>query len=117
MTTSIMRSMTSLASPIAPPCLDGHDPTTAAGAPSCRRAPAPYPRKRAAQKRRSVARGLWSALEPHHEHVYVNFLMDEGEDRVREAYGPQKYDRLKALKRRDDSDNVLRKNQNVRPGV
>ena len=28
------------------------------------------------------ARGLWSALEPHHQNVYVNFLM-EGEERIR----------------------------------
>ena len=30
----------------------------------------------------------------------MNFLMEEGEERVREAYGAAKYDRLKALKRR-----------------
>lgn len=48
--------------------------------------------------------------------VYVNFLMDEGEDRIRQAYRAEKYDRLKALKRRDDPDNFFRINQNIPPG-
>jgi FAD binding domain/Berberine and berberine like len=65
---------------------------------------------------REWAQGLWSALEPHHTSVYVNFLMDEGEERIRAAYGPQKYDRLKALKRRCDPDNFFRLNQNIPPG-
>ena len=39
--------------------------------------------------------------------------MDEGKERVREAYGPAKYDRLQALKRRYDPDNALRLNQNI----
>jgi hypothetical protein len=62
---------------------------------------------------RKWARGLWSALEPHHQNVYVNFLMEEGEERVRQAYGAAKYDRLKALKRRYDPDNFFRLNQNI----
>jgi hypothetical protein len=65
---------------------------------------------------REWVRDFWSALEPHHTSgVYVNFLMNEGEDRVREAYGSQKYDRLKALKRRYDPDNLFRLNQNIPP--
>ena len=36
---------------------------------------------------REWSRNFWSALKPHHTSVYVNFLMDEGEERVREAYG------------------------------
>jgi FAD binding domain/Berberine and berberine like len=65
---------------------------------------------------REWAKGLWSALEPHQTSVYVNFLMDEGKDRIRTAYGSEKYDRLKALKRRYDPDNFFRLNQNIPPG-
>jgi Berberine and berberine like len=52
---------------------------------------------------------------PHHQHVYVNFLMEEGEDRIREAYGAAKYDRLKVLKRKYDPNNFFRLNQNIPP--
>jgi FAD/FMN-containing dehydrogenase len=64
---------------------------------------------------RQWARDYWSALEPYHTSVYVNFLMEEGEERVREAYGDEKYDRLKALKRRYDPTNFFRLNQNIPP--
>ena len=67
------------------------------------------------EEERQWTRDFWSALEPHHMGVYVNFLMEEGEERVREAYGPAKYDRLKALKRKYDPENVFRLNQNVPP--
>ena len=64
---------------------------------------------------REWARGLWSALEPHHQNVYVNFRREEGEERIRQAYGAEKYDRLKALKRKYDPDNFFRLNQNIPP--
>ena len=70
---------------------------------------------RASSEEREWARDFWSALEPHHTSVYVNFLMDEGEERVRQAYGAEKYDRLKALKRSYDPDNLFRLNQNIPP--
>ena len=58
----------------------------------------------------------YAALEPHARgRAYVNFLADEGQDRVRAAYGPAKHDRLVELKRRYDPDNLLRRNQNIRP--
>ena len=61
-------------------------------------------------------RALWAALEPHHlGTVYVNFLMAEGEERVRQAYGAERYDRLKALKRTYDPENLFRLNQNISP--
>jgi FAD/FMN-containing dehydrogenase len=67
-------------------------------------------------RERQWVRDFWDALAPYHRGVYVNFLMDEGEERVRQAYGPAKYDRLRALKRRYDPDNVFRLNQNIAPG-
>ncbi len=64
---------------------------------------------------RDWVRSFWSALEPWHEGVYVNFLGDEGADRVRQSYGPEKYDRLQALKQKYDPDNFFRINQNISP--
>ena len=55
------------------------------------------------------------ALEPWHQGVYVNFLGDEGADRIRQSYGPEKYERLRALKRKYDPDNLFRLNQNIPP--
>ncbi|GHC78579.1 FAD-linked oxidase [Nocardiopsis terrae] len=64
---------------------------------------------------RAWARGFWSALAPFESGSYVNFLMDEGPERVRQAYGPRKYARLSELKRRYDPDNVFHLNQNISP--
>jgi hypothetical protein len=64
---------------------------------------------------RAWARSLSDALVPHQSSVYVNFLMDEGTDRVRETYGAARFDRLQALKRTYDPDNVFRLNQNIPP--
>jgi FAD/FMN-containing dehydrogenase len=64
---------------------------------------------------REWARAYWSALEPHQTSVYINFLMDEGEQRIRQAYGHAKYERLKALKRTYDPTNLFRLNQNIPP--
>jgi FAD/FMN-containing dehydrogenase len=46
---------------------------------------------------------------------YVNDVSDTGDDVVRSIYGDAKYERLVALKRTWDPDNVFRLNQNVRP--
>jgi FAD/FMN-containing dehydrogenase len=64
---------------------------------------------------REWVRSFWSALEPWHQGVYVNFLGDEGSARVRDSYGAEKYERLQALKREVDPDNVFRLNQNIPP--
>ncbi|HEV8696684.1 MAG TPA: FAD-binding oxidoreductase [Candidatus Limnocylindrales bacterium] len=67
------------------------------------------------EQERDWARDCWSALAPHHAGAYVNWLMDEGELRVREAYGEERYARLQAVKRKYDPENVFRLNQNIRP--
>ncbi len=46
--------------------------------------------------------------------VYVNNLGEEGEDRVKEAYG-EHYEQLVALKDKYDPTNLFRLNQNIRP--
>jgi len=47
--------------------------------------------------------------------VYVNFIGDEGEDRVVAAFGREGYARLQALKDRYDPDNLFRSSQNIKP--
>jgi hypothetical protein len=47
--------------------------------------------------------------------AYVNYLLQEPEERIRAAYGTTVYDRLSALKVRYDPSNVFRLNQNIRP--
>ena len=49
--------------------------------------------------------------------AYVNYLGDEGADRVRAAYGEKKYGRLVALNHKYDPTNVFRMNQNIPPSV
>ncbi len=48
--------------------------------------------------------------------AYVNFLMDEGQERVRSTYG-ENYVRLAGVKAKYDPDNLFRVNQNVRPAM
>ncbi len=61
------------------------------------------------------ARGLHQSLEPFAQGVYVNFLSDEGADRVRQAYTPPVWDRLVQCKRKWDPENLFRMNQNIDP--
>jgi FAD/FMN-containing dehydrogenase len=46
--------------------------------------------------------------------AYVNMMMDEGQERVRAAYGDN-YDRLAGIKATYDPDNLFRVNQNIQP--
>jgi hypothetical protein len=47
--------------------------------------------------------------------VYVNFLGDEGEARIREAYPRATFERLAEIKGRYDPTNLFRLNQNIPP--
>ncbi|MBA3614651.1 MAG: FAD-binding oxidoreductase [Actinomycetota bacterium] len=70
-----------------------------------------------AESERNVewTRSLFEAMEPFFgEGVYVNNLGDEGEDRVRAAYGAN-YERLLDLKGKYDPTNLFRLNQNIPP--
>jgi FAD/FMN-containing dehydrogenase len=69
------------------------------------------------EQEREWVRAFAAALDPYERGVYVNFLMDEGEDRVRAAYGPDKFARLQELKRRYDPQNFFRLNQNIPPAA
>ncbi|HEX4771698.1 MAG TPA: FAD-binding oxidoreductase [Bryobacteraceae bacterium] len=46
---------------------------------------------------------------------YLNFMMEEGEDRIRATYR-ENYARLTAVKTKYDPENFFRVNQNIRPG-
>jgi hypothetical protein len=62
-------------------------------------------------------RALFEAMQPHlEESVYVNNLGDEGPGRVQAAYGVN-YQRLAALKRTYDPDNLFHANQNIDPST
>ncbi|MGZ5092817.1 MAG: FAD-binding oxidoreductase [Burkholderiales bacterium] len=57
----------------------------------------------------------WEALHPHSAGgAYVNFMMDEGQDRVQATYRGN-YERLARVKQKYDPANLFRVNQNVRP--
>ncbi|TQK71589.1 FAD-binding oxidoreductase [Nocardioides sp. SLBN-35] len=47
--------------------------------------------------------------------VYLNFIGDEGDERIRAAFGAEKYERLVAIKSEYDPENVFAGNQNIRP--
>ena len=66
------------------------------------------------------AHGPWldafaAELRGDDERAYVNFLVDEGPDRVHAAYPDRTWDRLAAIKRRYDPENLFHRNQNVPP--
>jgi hypothetical protein len=61
-------------------------------------------------------RGVHEAMQPFAAGVYVNYLsVGEQSDRVRQAYGEEKYARLVELKNRYDPSNRFCFNQNIPP--
>jgi hypothetical protein len=63
-------------------------------------------------------RELSAAMKPFTTgRVYVNFIGDEGHDRVVASFGREGYARLQALKDRYDPENVFASNQNVAPSA
>jgi FAD binding domain/Berberine and berberine like len=69
------------------------------------------------EKQTQWTRDLWTAIRPFSSGgVYVNFLSaDDGEDRVRAAYGATKFERLVRLKSKYDPQNLFRMNKNIKP--
>jgi FAD/FMN-containing dehydrogenase len=61
--------------------------------------------------------GFAAALRRGDGGAYVNFLVDEGEARVRQAYPGQTWDRLRSIKQRYDPSNLFRVNQNIPPAT
>jgi FAD/FMN-containing dehydrogenase len=61
------------------------------------------------------ARDYWKALHPHTVGgAYINFMMEEGQDRIRATYGDN-FSRLQKVKAEYDPDNFFHVNQNIEP--
>lgn len=61
------------------------------------------------------AQDYWEGLHEHSEEgAYINFMMEEGQDRIRATYGDN-YERLREVKAKYDPDNFFRVNQNIPP--
>ena len=68
---------------------------------------------------RAWVRSFWEAMRPHATGAgsYVNFMTDVEEDRVKAAYGAEKYARLGRIKREWDPGNLFHLNVNIKPAV
>ena len=63
----------------------------------------------------SWTKAYYDALHPYSAGgAYINFMMEEGEDRIKATYG-KNYDRLVAIKNKLDPENLFRVNQNIKP--
>ncbi len=60
-------------------------------------------------------KNFFEQTKPYANGVYVNFLSDEGPQRVRDAYPERVWERLVQLKTKYDPQNVFRMNQNIQP--
>jgi FAD/FMN-containing dehydrogenase len=63
------------------------------------------------------ARNYWAAIHPHTSGgAYINFMMEEGQDRIKTTYGDN-YELLVEIKNKYDPKNLFRVNQNIKPSV
>jgi FAD/FMN-containing dehydrogenase len=60
---------------------------------------------------------MWESVRPYASGVYANFLGNEGEERVREAYSERTYRRLAEIKQAYDPSNLFALNQNIAPSA
>jgi FAD/FMN-containing dehydrogenase len=69
------------------------------------------------EKITSWCKNYWDALHPHSAGgAYVNFMMDEGQDRVQATYRDH-YQKLAAIKQKYDPNNLFSVNQNIKPAA
>jgi FAD/FMN-containing dehydrogenase len=62
------------------------------------------------------ARDIWADLQPWASgDVYLNFIGNEGPDRVIAGFGRENYERLAQIKARYDPDNVFHLSHNITP--
>ncbi len=74
-----------------------------------------YPDPADTPKNMAWVRDYWNAVHPYSAGgAYVNFMMDEGEERVAASYR-ENYQRLSKLKSKYDPGNLFRMNQNIKP--
>ena len=74
-----------------------------------------YPDPADTPKNRAWVQDYWSALHPHSAGgAYVNFMGEEGDDRIKASYGGN-YARLAQIKRKYDPTNLFHMNQNIKP--
>lgn len=69
------------------------------------------------EKHEAWVNNFMAALNQGDNGVYVNFLVDEGEKRIQDAYPGETWQRLTEIKRRYDPNNLFRLNQNIPPAA
>jgi FAD/FMN-containing dehydrogenase len=74
-----------------------------------------YPDPADTPKNKTWVQNYWSELHPYSAGgAYVNFMMEEGEDRVAASYRDN-YERLARVKAKYDPTNLFHMNQNIKP--
>ena len=68
-----------------------------------------------AEKITKWCKDYWEAIHPHSAGgAYLNFIMNEGQDRIKASYKGN-YERLTKIKKKYDPNNLFRVNQNILP--